>query len=147
MNRQLIWWIGFGILSVLIVGTVTSFKFSTVDMQLHDTYYVLTSKDAIVLLILIFVMGRYLYLLTDLLSERYKILALFFSIINAIAGLFVIMLTYLSVESVITSKKMSPDIDFSGHFLIPGIFIGMLIVQIILEIKVIKKLNGLWANK
>jgi hypothetical protein len=147
MNRQLIWWIGSGILSVLIIGALTSFKFSTLDIQLYDTYYVMTSKNAIVNLTLIFILGRYLYLLTDLLCERYKILAVIFSIINAIAGLLIVMITYISIESMITLKKSYPDTDFSGHLLLSGIFIGLLIMQTIIEIKMIKKLNGLLTNK
>lgn len=130
-----------------MIGAATSFKFSDLDIQLHDTYYVLTPKDAILNLTWILGLARYFYLLTNLLADRYKILALPFLIINAIAGLFVIILTYLSIEELMTIKKLYPDTDVSGHFLLPSIFIGLLIMQTIIEIKMIKKLSGLWANK
>jgi hypothetical protein len=105
MKEQLIWWAGFGILSAIVIGIVTGFKFNELDIQLHDTYFVLQSRDAIVLLTLAFGFGRYFYLLADLISSRFKILALIMSIINAIVGLFVIIITYLSAEGFITFQQ------------------------------------------
>jgi hypothetical protein len=147
MKKEIIAWGALGILSVVIVGIATGFKFSKLDIQLYDTYYVLTSKDVILNLTWILGLARYFYLLTDLLADRYKILALLFSIINAIAVLFTILWTYFSIEEAMTFRRLYPDTDISGRFLLPGIFIGLLIMQTIIEIKMIKKLNGLWANK
>lgn len=147
MKRQIIWWAAFGLLSTLIIGTITSFKFSRLDIQVYDSYYVFESIHGIILLTLTFGFGRYFYLLTDLISDRYKIFALLISIINAIVGLFIIMWTYMSIETIMTFKKMYPDTDFSGHFLLSSIFLGLLTVQTVVEIKMIKKLRGLWTNK
>jgi|GEM_PF-4597006 hypothetical protein len=146
MKKELIWWTAFGLFSTLIIGTVTSFKFSKLDIQVHDTYYVFEPIDAIKLLTIIFGLVRYSYLLTDIITDRYKILALFISIINAIVGLFALMGAYLSIEAIMSFKKMYPDNDFSGHFLLTGIFLGLLTMQIIVEVKMIKKLSGLWTN-
>lgn len=147
MKAETIWWIGFGLLSTLIIGTITGFKFSSLDIQLHDTYYVLQSFDAIKLLTLIFGVGRYFYLLTGIMAERYAILALVISIINAIAALFVMIGTYLSIETIVTFTRMYPGIDLSGHFLLPAIFIGLLAVQAIVEVKMIGKLRAVLAGK
>ena len=100
----------------LIIAIITSFKFSTLDLQFHDTYYVLDSFDAIKLLTFIFGFGRYFYLLTDIMTERYAILTLLISIVNAIAGLFVLIGAYFSIETIVTFRKMHPGIDFSAHF-------------------------------
>jgi hypothetical protein len=100
MKKELIWWTAFGLFSTLIIGTVTSFKFSKLDIQVHDTYYVFEPIDSIKLLTIIFGVGRYSYLLTDIITDKYKILALFISIINAIVALFTLMGTYLCIETI-----------------------------------------------
>jgi hypothetical protein len=147
MKRDLIWWAAFGLLSTLIIGAVTSFKFSKLDIQLHDTYYVFESIDGIKYLTLIFGLSRYIYLLTDIMTDKYKILALIISIINVITGLFVIIATYRCVETILTFKKTSPDVDFSGNFLLLSLLLGLLTVQTIIEVKMIRKLKELWSNK
>lgn len=147
MKTELIWWMGFGLLSTLMIAIVTSFKFGSVDVQLHDTYYVVESFEAIKLLTLIAGIGRYFYLLIDIMTERYPILTLLVSIINPIAGLFVIMGTYLSIETIVTSGKMYPGIDFSVYFLLPGILLALLTVQAIIEVKMLWKLRALLAGE
>ena len=147
VKKELIWWTAFGLLSTLIIGTVTSFKFSRLDIQVYDTYYVFESIDGIKLLTIIFGLGRYSYLLIDIITDKYKILALIISILNAITGLFIVIMTYLSIETILTSNKNYPDIDFPGHFLLSAILLGILTVQTIIEINLIRKLNGLWTNK
>ena len=147
MKAELIWWIGLGLLSTLIIAIITGFKFSTLDLQFHDTYYVFESFDAIILLTSIFGFGRYFYLVIDIMTERYAILTLLVSIINPIAGLFVSIGAYFSIETIVTFRKMYPGIDFSAHFLLPGIFIGLLTVQTIVEIKMIGKLRALVVGR
>lgn len=145
--RQPIWWTAFGLLSTIIIGAITGFKFSTLDVHVYDTYYVFDSIYGVVLLTLIFGTGRYFYLLMDLLSDRYKIFALLFSILNAIAGFFIFVWAYASIVTILTFKKMYPDNNFSGHFLFVSIFLGLLTMQTIVEIKVINKLRRHWTRK
>ena len=146
-KTELIWWIGFGLLSTLIIGIVTGFEFGSIDVQLHDTYYVFGSFDAIKLMTLITGIGRYCYLLIDIITERYTILALLISIINPIVGLFVLIATYFSIETIVTSRQLYPGIDLSVHFLLPGVFVTLLTVQAIIEIKMILKLRALLAGR
>lgn len=146
MKEELIWWIPFALLSTLLVGLVTGFKFGTLDIQLHDTYYVLESSMAIKLLTLTFGFGRYFYLMTDIIAERHMILALIICIINALAGLFIVIGAYFSIEVIGTSRKLYPDMDLSAHFLLPVIFMALLAVQTIVQIRMIKKLRKLMAD-
>lgn len=146
-RSELIWWIGSGLLGTFIIAIITGFKFGTLDLQFHDTYYVLDSVDAIMLLIYIFAVGRYAYLLTDIMTERYPILTLLVSIMNAIVALFVLIAAYFSIETIVTFRKMYPGNDFSSQLLLPGIFIGLLTVQAIVEVKMLGKLRALLAAK
>ena len=146
-KTELVWLMGFGLLSALIVGIVTSFRFNTLDIQLHDTYYVVESFDAIKLLTFALVFGRYFYLLIDIMTGRYPILTLLISIINPIVGLFVLIGTYLSIETILTSRKMYSGADFSVLLLLAGIFLALLTVQALLEVKMIVKLRALLAGK
>jgi heme/copper-type cytochrome/quinol oxidase subunit 1 len=146
MKKGLAWLAIFALMSTLIIGTVTGFTFSKLDIQLHDTYYVVKAIDAIKALTLIFFLTRGLYLLTDIMTDRYKVLALLISIINAIAGLFVVIAAYMSTEAIFTTRKMYSYAGSSAHFLLPAIFIGIFVVQIIVEIRMIRKLRGLLAG-
>lgn len=143
IKTELIWWSSFALLSTVLVALVTGFKFGTLDIQLHDTYYVVESADAIKLLTSIFGFGRYFYLLVDIIAERYLILALIICIINVLVALFVVIGAYLSIEAIGTSRRLYPDMDSSAHFLLPVIFMGLLAVQTLVEIRMIKKLRKL----
>lgn len=144
--KQLIRWAALTLLSTLIIGVTTGFQFSKLDIQLYDTYYVFESFYGIILLTLVFGTGWNFYLLTDLITDRYKILALMLSIINIIAGLFVLIGAYFSIKAVMALQKINSGTDLSGYFLLPTVLIGLLIVQIIVEIKLIRKLREVWTS-
>jgi heme/copper-type cytochrome/quinol oxidase subunit 1 len=147
MKSELISWIALALVSTFIIGLATGFRFDTLDIQLHDTYYVFGSFDCIKMLTVILIIGRGLYRLTDILADRYLILALILVIVNAIAGLFVIIGTYLGVEAIITMRTTNPHVDLSAYILISGILVGIFTTQAIVEVRMVKKLRGLLAGR
>jgi hypothetical protein len=82
----------------------------------------------------------------DIITEKYKIFALIFSIINAIVGLFTLIVACLSIETIPMYAGSYPDINFSGHLLVTIILLGVLAAQIIVEIKMVRKLNAFLIN-
>jgi hypothetical protein len=146
MKRELFYWVVFALLSALIIGIITGFKFGELDIQMHDTYYVFSSFNGIKSLTLFLGTGRYFYLLLDIITEKYKIITLFLSIINAIVALFTLMVAYLSIETLPMYTGTYPDIHFSGHLFVTIILLGVLAAQIIVEIKMVRKLNAFLIN-
>jgi hypothetical protein len=146
MKRELFYWVVFALLSALIIGVITGFKFGELDIQMHDTYYVFSSFNGVKSLTLFLGTGRYFYLLLDIITEKYKIITLFLSIINAIVALFTLIVAYLSIETIPMYTGTYPDINFSGHLFVTIVLLGVLAAQIIVEIKMLRKLNGLLIN-
>lgn len=147
LKTELVWLIALALVSTLIIGIATGFRFHTLDIQLHDTYYVFGSFDCIKMLTVLLFVGRGLYLLTDILTNQYLLLALIIVIVNAIAALFILIGTYLSIQAILTLRTMAPHVDLSGYFLIAGLLVGILAVQTIVEIRMIRKLRGLLAGR
>jgi hypothetical protein len=146
MKRELFYWVVFALLSALIIGVITGFKFGELDIQMHDTYYVFSSFNGVKSLTLFLGTGRYFYLLLDIITEKYKIITLFLSIINAIVALFTLIVAYLSIETIPMYTGTYPDINFSGHLFVTIVLLGVLAAQIIVEIKMVRKLNTLLSN-
>ncbi|MFM7852825.1 MAG: hypothetical protein ACKO96_13145, partial [Flammeovirgaceae bacterium] len=69
------------------------------------------------------------------------------SMVNVIVGLFVVMATYLSIETIVVYRKMHQGTNFSAYFLLPSILLALLAVQTVIEIKMIKKLNEFLDNQ
>lgn len=147
MKSELIWWSALALLSTFIIGVATGFRFNTVEIQLHDTYYVFRSFDCIKMLTVILILGRGLYRLTDMLTDRYLILALILLIVNAIAGLFILIGAYLGIDAIMTMRTSNPHVDLSAYFLICGILIGIFTTQAIVEVRMVKKLRGLLTGR
>lgn len=70
MKKQLIWWTVFALLSTLIIGIITRFKFNRLDIQIYDTYYVIESIHGIILLTLVLGLGRYIFLFINRLIQK-----------------------------------------------------------------------------
>lgn len=143
VKTELLWLAAFALLSTLIVGIATGFGFNTLDIKLHDTYFVVRSAHAVKLLTLIFVLGRFVCWMTNRITERYVVLAILFSIVNAIVGLFVIILTYFSIGGIAAFRQSYPGTDMSGNFILPGICFSVLVVQVVVEVKMIAAVRRL----
>lgn len=144
MKKELAWWLGFGLFGMMMIGLFTRFQFHPLVFEELDTYYVLEAQWGILLLTILLVIGRYVYLIVDLLTNRYKILAVFVSIVNPAVGLFVAMFLYFSVSSILKFERMFrgyKDADFSGHYLLLCVLTACLVIQTIVEIKMIRKLK------
>lgn len=146
MKKEIIWWVALAALSTLIIGVSTNFRFGRLDVSFHDTYYVFDSLFSIKALTLLFGFCRYLYFLIDIIAERYKIFALFIAILNAIFAVFVTIAAYVSVESFISYSEKYPNINLPGNVLMASTLFGILIIQAIVEVKILGKLNALWKK-
>ena len=140
MKREIIWWLGAFALSTLMIGIATDFSFKTLDIQLHDTYYVFNSFGAVKWLTIIFIIGRNFHLLIEMLISKRVLFAFLVSLINPVGGLFVLLI----LNQLITLLKnlgVNP-IQNGGTLLVVIILFLIFLYQIIVEVKAIKKLKA-----
>lgn len=147
MGKELPIWILCALLSVLVFGVATKFGFGPLNVQWHGTIYVLDSLDGIKFLTIFFVIGRSFFLLINLITENYRVLALILSIINGIAGLFVVILFYINMEATFNMRQTQPAMDLSGNILLSVLLLGVLTCQIILQVKMWSRLKVLLTVK
>lgn len=141
MKRELILWTLFFALAVLVVGQMTSFEFGNIDIQLHDTYYVIPPLIGVLFILTIFGLLRALVKITDTLSDKSKSIAIVVTVINGLFGLTIIILIYMSIVSVLQIKEWYPDLDISKYVAIIIVLTVVLFLLTIAEIRTIKKLK------
>lgn len=142
MKNEWKWWAGFGLISMLVVGIISEFRFGALDIRMHDTYFVIHSIRAIFYLTAILGTIRNLYFLVDLLTSRYKIMALLISIINPIVALFTIIILYFDIQGITVSQEIHPETNLSGQLIVPVILVGVIGFEIVLEFITLRKFLG-----
>lgn len=142
MKRELIWWTLFFGLAVVIVGQMTRFQFKNIDIQLHDTYYVIPPFIALLFILTIFGVLRGLVKITDRLCDRSKLVAISVTIINGLLGFVMIILIYVSIVSVLQIKEWYPDLNISNYLAIIALLTTVLCLLILIEFRTIKKLKA-----
>jgi hypothetical protein len=140
MKRELIWWTGFLVVAFIAIGKMTAFNFGDIDIQLHDTYYVVPSWLCILVVLLILGLLRGLTKLADTLSNRSRQLAIMISLINGLLGLVLIILICVAILNLIQVKEWYPDHDISNYIGIIVIMILLLLLLTVIEIKTVGKL-------
>ena len=141
MKRELGWWTAFFVVAITVAGRMTKFEFRDIEIQLHDTYYVVPSWLAIVILFTILGLFRGVTKSIDRLSDKSRLMAIFVGIINGVVGLVLIILICVAIFNLIQVKKWYPDLDISTYIGIIVILISLLSLLTIIEIKTFKKLK------
>lgn len=134
-----------GLISVLTIGLMTSFKYNDVEIQMHDSYFIIDPARACIYLAAIIFTIRNLFLVIDQLTERYKILAVFVAIINPIAALFMIMLTYFYITFMMGAGQPQIGDKLVESMVLTSLMVALIVVQISIEIKVLQKLRKFMA--
>lgn len=137
MKKEWKYLIAFGLLSILIIGLMTNLKFNDVEVQMPLIHFVITPISAFINFTLILFTIRNLYLLVDMMTERYKIIAVFVVIINPLVGMLVIIFGYFSI------KQVYPLYNLFAQLIPICILLGLIAIQTIVEIKTFKKLKEL----
>jgi hypothetical protein len=132
----------FGVLGTLVAGLLTNFQFNEIDFQVHDTYYVLESVIVIFLAIITLGLCRYFYKLTYILANRFRGFALFVSIVNPIIASFFMFLIYTNMRAISAFKEMNQNFDFTGRYIVLSIFFTIVVLQVVIEIELVKKLRS-----
>jgi hypothetical protein len=120
------WLIACGLISILIIGLMTDFKFNDRDVQIFDTYYVVNPLRIFIFLTLILWTTKNFYMLVNLMTGRYRVIALIVSIVNPLVGLFAFILFYMGLTAGIIAY---------------GIFALLIAVPIMIEIRTLRKLR------
>ena len=141
MKKEVIWALGFVVVTITLVGQMTSFTFENIDVQLYDTYYILPSWLAGVFVLIVLGLSRGLLKIIDRLSDQSRFLALAMSIIVGLSGLVLIVIISFAIRNLIQVKEWYPDLDISSYVGIAAILISLLLLLTITEVKIIKKLR------
>jgi hypothetical protein len=143
MKKEWKWLVAFALISLGVIGFMTQFRFKDLEIQRYDTYYVINAFRAIFYMTLILWTSKNLYLLVDLMTTRYTVVAIVVSVINPLVGLFMCMLIYFNMAALITFKQTYPNISLIGHIIPVAIVVGIVFLQAIIEIRALKKVRAL----
>lgn len=132
-----------GLISVLAIGLMTSFKYNDVEIQMHDSYFIIDAIRACIYLTAIVFTLRNLYFVVDVMSDRYRILAVFVAIINPLVALFIVILIYFNIAFV--GAQLDAGNNLGPSIVIICLLIGLITLQIAIEVKVLRKLRQLIA--
>ena len=132
-----------GLISVLAIGLMTSFKYNDVVIQMHDRYFIIDAVRACIYLTAIIFTLRNLYLVLDFITDRYKILEVFVAIINPLVALFIII--FISFNVAFVGMQLDAGNNAVASIVLTGLPIGIIILQIAIEVKVLRKLRQLIA--
>ena len=132
-----------GLISVLAIGLMTSFKYNDVEIQMHDSYFIIDAIRACIYLTAIVFTLRNLYFVIDVMSDRYRILAVFVAIINPLVALFIVIFIYFNIAFV--GAQLDAGNNLGPSIVIICLLIGLITLQIAIEVKVLRKLRQLIA--
>ena len=139
MKNEWKWMIGSAVVSFLIVGCATGFEFTELEFARNE---VMKSLNAILYLTGFVYTIKNLYLLSELLTAKDKVLALLISIINPIVALLVVVLLYFSFQRLESLDVLSPSIAASGRLIVVFILTALLVFQAIIEVKALMRLRA-----
>ncbi|MES1226018.1 MAG: hypothetical protein ABUT20_61640 [Bacteroidota bacterium] len=141
MKRELRWWTAFFVVGIILIGQMTEFEFRNIDIQLHDTYYIIPSWIALLVVLTILGVLRGLTQIINRLSDRNRSMAILVSIVNGIVGLVLIILVCAAILNLIQIREWYPGLDIFNYIAIIVVMILLLSVLVVIEIKTIKKLR------
>ena len=128
-----------GLISVLAIGLMTSFKYDDVEIQMHKSNFIIDAVRACIYLTAIIFTFRNLYIVIDMMTDRYKILAVFVAIINPLAALFVIIFIYFNV--VLVAKHLDAGDRFVTSMVLMVLLVVLIVAQISIEVRILRKLR------
>ncbi len=137
----------FGLISIIIIGLMTNFRFNELQIQNHDTYYLIGSFKSIIFTTLFLWTIKNLYYLIDVLLNKYKVFAILIAILTPIAILLGVLFIYLNIQELLVFKEMYPDLNFLERIIPTSIITGLLILLVLIEIKSLKHALDLIKNQ
>lgn len=140
MRREIIWWTVFFALVILIVIRIVHFTDNDV-IHFYDTYNLIPSLLAILIIIGIPTLTKTTNKMTDRLMAKSKAIVVSVLIVNALLGLILIFLTYISVFNLFQIREWYPSLDISNYIAIVVVMTTVLYLVTLTEIKAIKKVT------
>lgn len=142
MKRELTWWLVFFILALVVIGQMTGFEFNVIDIQLHDTYYILPSLHGVLFIFTFLALLRILTNALDRISTKGKLIAILVTVINGLLVLSMIIFISNITINVLQFRKLYHDLDLAKYTAIIIVMIAALCLLTILEIKTIRKIRS-----
>src|SRR5690606_12558102 len=135
------WLFPFMLITLLINLLIRNFDLRDFEVQLHDTYFVFDAPTAVFIMTLIIYAIVGSYLLVEMNTN--KMLSLIIAIVNPIGAIFMLLLVYMSLQTLTTFRNMYPENDPTGHLVFVAVVIGLLCLQAVIEWKTLKQVRGL----
>jgi hypothetical protein len=121
------------LLTVLLLGVLTDFRFTPFEIQLHDRYYLIHPREFIQYGSVMFIFLRYLIQLLDMAARSNRIVAVFFSILTPIVG---VLTTALLLMMVSAPRNIRLDISAWAFPIV--LLSGILIFLMVMEARFVK---------
>ena len=148
MNRKSEWiWLGTCVaVSSLLVGFVTGFKFSAVELQIYDGHFTFSVFSATVNGALVLYTLRSGYLLMEILTTRYPILAIIAAIVNPLVALLLIVFLGAWWPAIFLLSSQSSGPAMMGSLLPFGLTWAFVAFQIYVEVRIVRKMSRLFDS-
>lgn len=135
------WLLPFMLITLLINLFIRHFTFRDLEVQGHDTYFVIDVPTAVFIMTLIIYAIVGSYLLVEMNTN--KMLSLIIAIVNPIGAIFMLLLVYMSLQTLTAFRTMYPENDPTGQLVFVAIVIGLLCFQAVIEWKALKQVRSL----
>lgn len=144
IRKDYVWIMIFALISVLVSGVLSNFRFDVIDIQLHDTYFVLHSIQLIVWLTVILWMSKCILSLVDAASERYMVVALVMLFILPLLTLPAVIALVLSID-----RAMAIAIDVyhpqaSGAWISVLVLSAFIMLLVVMAVRCFEKVRRLF---
>jgi signal transduction histidine kinase len=139
MKKELTLGIASLLVAFFLVGQMTDFRFDDIEIQLHDTYYVIAPIYAFAFVMALALLARGSVKFLNWLSDKSKSMAIFIAVVVGIIALALIILIYFSISTLVQIKTWYPDLRISNYITIIIVLTIGLGVLAGVEIKIIKK--------
>lgn len=112
-----------------------------IDIQFYDTYNVIPSLLAILIIVGIPSLTKRMNKIIDRLLGGNKRIVILVLIINGLLELILIFMIYLSIVNLFQVREWYPGIDISNYIAIVVVVTTLLYLLTVIEIKTIKKIT------
>ena len=144
MRKELTWISTIIAFSILLVTVSTSFQFHSIDVQLHDAYFVLEPAHVIIFLSIVLIIGRYIFQLILFFVNRSAPFAIAVAMIMPVILYFIGAYVYLmlSIVSIVTDSYPEASIRQNTWIVYTPCLIfalSLIVIEIIAIRKIVRK--------
>lgn len=146
MNKELTWWAAFMLVAVLVAAQMSDFEFRNIDIQLHDTYYILPWYCAVLFIIISLGMLRGVIYAIEWMAEKSSLVAWIVVVVNTVLSFFWTFLIFQATMRYVELREWYPELPASNYQATLMMMCVVLCLIMIVEVKLIRRLRLLYLK-